>query len=906
MKNNKQDMDIKEATLPHYKLFPPQVSSTSIQRRNLLSEFINQNQYSAIVIQAPAGHGKTTLMGQLKAQFENNGVSTGWLSLDENDNDISQFNAYFRSLVKFVLQINNTQVIPREIKSGSGSVEDILQLLNLIEGPAALFIDEFQVITEEVNISLIETIVERCPPNISFYIGSRAIPEMAKGRLLIGGQVRWVAPEDLCFGLEEVEEFLSLVGLTISKDDAEAFLDQTGGWPAILQLLHLALKGGKVDTITLSAWVKGCRKELANYLADNVMQNQPKEIQDFLLKTSIFRRVSAPLCEAITNYPDASEKLESIIEQGLFIQPIDFERKWFKYHSIFSSYLREQIESQSSVEVQKIHQEAALWFKRNGLLEESIEHSFLAGNYSEAADTLSRWIPDLVCSARLQTLESLCKKIPESAYFNRPFLCWGRIWAQFFLSQKEQARTNLKSFEEATPNKQTSKKLIQAITILNCINLLLDDKTVELKKLLETIELDDSGSETYHYFELGVLANLRSISSMQNLRFDEAKHFAIEGESMSMKGNAAFSSAYSTSLLSLALIHEGNSKLAVKKLKARLDSKELKIQGSFAISSLSAIYGTVLYETGNFIEAESHLNDTIELITKTLPADWVILATLSLFRARSRVEGSTTLSMDVLDQAEKNALYLGNKRLLQLISIERFRIALCNSADYTTSFTTDLPLIEKDSEHSSHFISEGTHDSLIHTIRYHISNNDIDNAISIIKNSIRDSIRANWQRRTIKLYILLSIAHKKNTDSSSSFESMFTAISLANKTNLISSFIEEGPYCLNIIRKMLDSHYSKDTSVIEITEKLELPNNNSNMTESDKNRATNKNLIENLTNRELDILKLVANGSSNTEISEKLFISYNTVKFHMKNLYGKLGARNRISLISEASNHNII
>lgn len=897
MKNKNQDTDLKEQILPHYKLFPPQVSSTSIQRQHLLSELANQNEYSAVVIQAPAGHGKTTLMRQLKETFDNSGFSTGWLSLDDNDNDISQFNAYFRSLVKFVLQINRTKPIPREIKSGSGSIEDILQLLSLIEGPAALFIDEFQVITEKVNISLIETIVERCPPNICFYIGSRAIPDMAKGRLLIGGQVRWVAPEDLCFSLDEVDEFLHLAGLDVSKEEADAFLDQTGGWPAILQLLHLALKGGQVNKDTLFSWIKGCGTQLANYLADNVMQNQPIEIQDFLLKTSLFKRVSAPLCEAITQYSDAAEKLETIVEQGLFIQPIDFEHKWFKYHSIFSSYLQDQIKKQYPEQVQHLHREAALWFKQNDFLEESIEHSLLAGDYNKAADILSRGIPDLVCSARLQTLELLCKKIPDSAYFNRPFLCWGRIWAQFFLSQKQEACENLQAFEEMTPHKHTSKKLIQAISILHCIKYLLEDNTLELKNLLDTIQLDETGTETYHYFELGVLANLRAISSMQNLRFENAKKYAIEGESMSMKGNAAFSSAYSTSLLALALIHEGNPELALKKLKSRLDSRELKIQGSFATASLSAIYGMALYETGNFIEAETHLSDTIEVISKTLPTDWVILATLSLFRARSRVEGNTIFSMDLLDQAEQSAQIFEQIRLLQSIAIERYRVSLCNSTDYSTQLNPDLPLISDANKVSTYFISEGTHDFLIHTIRYHIVHLNTDIALDLINTSITLSISNNWIRRLIKLYTLQSIAYRKAANDELSFKSIHQAISLCSKEGLVSNFIEEGPFCLNIIKTFIENNHSKDNKLQEIAQKLDL---------SEIPLPENQGLIEQLTKREMDILRLVSKGSSNTEISDTLYISYNTVKFHMKNLYGKLGAKNRINLISEAEKHQLI
>ena len=246
-----------------YKFFPPLPLAGSIRRRGLISDITSSNQYSAVVIQGPAGHGKTTLMQQLFEQCRDKGGLTGWVTLEETDDDISRFNACLR-----ILAINATQeqtenvLIPDGPLSGSGAVENILRQLDSVQGPVALFLDEFQVLDEPVNIALLESVIERLPPNVTFYLGSRSIPNLARGRLLISGRVKWVKPEELCFTTQEVLEFLIHVGLEVSSLEAQAFREQTGGWPAILQLLHLALKGGKIDRNSLLIWVKGCQSQL--------------------------------------------------------------------------------------------------------------------------------------------------------------------------------------------------------------------------------------------------------------------------------------------------------------------------------------------------------------------------------------------------------------------------------------------------------------------------------------------------------------------------------------------------------------------------------------------------------------------------------------------------------------------
>ena len=202
MNDKDLNTNFSSSTFVDYKFYPPQIFASAIKRRKLLSELMHQKTCSAVIIQGPAGHGKSTLMGQIKQQCDEFNYSTGWLSFEGGDNDISHFNRLLRLLVHNVVASKAVEDIPASFihnENGSSAIENILQLLNLIEGNAAIFIDEFQCINESVNIEFLETIIERSPSNICFYIGTRAIPELVKGKLFISGQIRWVRPEELCF-----------------------------------------------------------------------------------------------------------------------------------------------------------------------------------------------------------------------------------------------------------------------------------------------------------------------------------------------------------------------------------------------------------------------------------------------------------------------------------------------------------------------------------------------------------------------------------------------------------------------------------------------------------------------------------------------------------------------------------
>jgi len=893
-----------------HKFTPPLPLPNALRRHRLLSKILTDNHFSSVIIQGPAGHGKTTLMEQVLQELSNNGHAVGWLSLDESDNDISRFSACLGTLVRHALKQRPGDIAiesPPGVDAGTGMVENILLELERAEKSVALFIDEFQVINDPLIISLLESLLERLPPNITFYIGSRSIPELARGRLMISGRVIWMTPEELCFTWQEVFDFLHNVGLEASEAEAEAFQQRTGGWPAVLQLLQLALKGGRVSRSTLLAWASGCQNELRDYLAGNVMSYQSPDRRQFLLQTSILRRLTAPLCELLTGVVDAQPILEEFVDQGLFIRSVDPEHRWFKYHSIFSDYLVAQLERSEPGTSTALHATAADWFRRHGHHEEAIYHATRARQFELAADVIVDWIPNLIRTARLRTVERIADLLPYDLFSSRPVLLWGSAWALLFLNQLERAQQSLAELERYLAREEDDAALSRSLVVLKCAETLNRDEAFCELPGFEELAIETGDMSKQQCFEAGALANVKAINLLQQRRFAEARQMAILGESMGVRGEAAFSGAYSTSLLAYALISEGQLESALSHLQAALNGEHLKLQGSFASTSLTAVYGFALYEAGQFARAESLLRDAIDMIAQTLPVDWLISAHLALARATLLSESGDTDHREILDNGERLGLINRTPRLVSAIRLERIRLAVLDGnlhAARNLKNLLDAYPVPRLPPGWTHF-SQGCDDSLVCEARLAIHGGDPTAALDMLAEPIAQCEASNHVRRQIKLLVLRALAYAELGDTDAAMAALALALEPAARGGYVATFVEEGPRCMALLVQGLESGYLDDSGPVrQFLQKL--LSDAGEQIGGNRDNAPENQLVESLTRKELRILQLVVSGATNAEMADQVFVSKNTVKFHLKNIYAKLNVANRVQATSVARSMNLV
>ena len=326
-----------------YKLFAPPLHTDALRRDAILARIFRDPSIRVVLLQGPAGHGKSTLLRQIGQACEEQGARIGWLTLDAADNDARRFFLHVQALLEGVagatpgdndVDADEDSVSPRGHRS-----DWVIDRLLKAAQPLALFIDEFQTLENPGLLAFFREVCDRLPENVRLFIGSRSAPEIGLSRLLVNNRALLLRADDLRFSRGEVERFFarSAQQASVSDDEVAAIFRRTEGWPAALQLFRLSLASPEVRR-SLDRITDYRPRELAEYLTDNVLALQPQEIQDFLRRTALLNRLDAALCNRVTGRCDAQQILLHLERSGIFLRSLDTDLRWFKYHGLFSCY----------------------------------------------------------------------------------------------------------------------------------------------------------------------------------------------------------------------------------------------------------------------------------------------------------------------------------------------------------------------------------------------------------------------------------------------------------------------------------------------------------------------------------------------------------------------------------------
>ncbi|HVT36891.1 MAG TPA: AAA family ATPase, partial [Nevskiaceae bacterium] len=301
-----------------HKFFTPPAYAGVI-RRDQLIERIFQHSARVVLLQGPAGHGKSTALQQLKAVCDERGQVTGWLTLDDADNDTRRFYLHVHALLKS-LKLSDRKGEGHD--GGRRRSDWLLERMQRAGKPVAIFFDDFQTLTNRSLLMFFRELFERLPDNVRFYIGTRSTPELGLPRLVVNHRALILHADDLRFSPAEVERFFAGgPRVQISAEEIAAIYRRTEGWPAALQLFRLSLASPDVRR-SLDDLTSSRPRELAEYLADNVLALQPPDMRDFLLRTALLPRLTASLCHAVTGRVDAQELLLRLERSGLFVRSL--------------------------------------------------------------------------------------------------------------------------------------------------------------------------------------------------------------------------------------------------------------------------------------------------------------------------------------------------------------------------------------------------------------------------------------------------------------------------------------------------------------------------------------------------------------------------------------------------------
>lgn len=909
---------IRSARLLPHKLAPPTPHRDTVERSRILGKLADIAHKRIVLIQSPAGHGKTSLMLQVEAAARARGVLTGWVSIDETDNDVRRIQGQLQFLLAS-LSAESRPVQPAapesdepgavEAASGSSWLATILLELGR---PVAIFLDDLHFVSNHSSLLFLRQLIADSPPNVLWYIASRTMPDLGISRFVVNDEALILSAEDMRFSQEEIQVFFGQVeNLGLSSDEREAIYRATEGWPAALQLYRLALESPAVRA-TLRSRALHQPRELADYLADNVLSRQSAEVQDFLLKTSLLKRMSASLCDCILDRNDSLQLLSSLERAGLFVRRLESDDNWFTYHAIFSRFLQDQLRAEHSESIAGLHRRGADWYMDNVCYEEAIHHYCAAREYSKAADAFDVWTDRLIQEGQLVTVERWSDQMPLSEIENRPGLATKVVWAMTFLCRHRKQLPLLNMLKTTLLRNEASADATVATSMVR----LLEDDLSGAAAVIGGIDTTQSNGTSFRQFELTAVCNVRGYAAIAAGDIDGALDLLAHGRVLSARASATFAWAYSIGLTAIALIAQGRLQEALVGFRTSLSDSRMFLAESISRASLASGYISALYEADLLDAALAHFEQVHEALGAAFIHDYLAIAYVSIAHIYD-ARGQPDRALKTLHDAEERA-YIGRwPRVVRIIRWARVhRELLAGRPAEALIISGHISASSSASDTSWVRFSEDTGGEVIGRIRLDIHTGQAQKALPVLEPLLAEAESRGRIHRQIKLSTLAALAEAELGHDQAAHHHLERALRLAAPGGYMRSFLEEGELmarllmsharlksCMDsaagqrhcerpaqaLLVRLVQSISGETLSANELVEPTETPA-----------RPPAAATLAQFTRRERAVLSMLVNYAPNEQIASAMYITKDTLKYHLKNVYGKLYVKTRLEAIRVA------
>jgi len=891
------------------KLFIPPTRSDRLARPRLVGQMEEGFRYPLVVVSASAGSGKTTLLSEWVAASVH---PIAWLSLDPEDNDPVQFITYLLHALRTLKDDFGDTALEALKAGGAVPLEEVLiHLINEAAGfsqPFALVLDDYHVITDPRISEQLGFLIEHLPPQMHLVIASRMDPSLPVARYRARSQVFEIRGQDLRFSPEEVTQFLqSIMGLEVSPGDIAALEKRTEGWVAGLQLAALSLQGQDDIPAFIKAFT-GSHRYVADYLVEEILNQQPEETQQFLLKTSILERLNTGLCAAVSGM-DASQSFLSLLHRkNAFVIPLDSEGQWFRYHHLFADLLQARLsQTLSEQTVSELHKKALDWYRQNHFLVEAVNHALAAKAYEPAAELIEQTARSLIYSGRIKVLRDWLDVLPDNVIQARNPLNFFLFWidllqgrADFSEDAIQEKEALIKALPPTPENKQMRGELIAVV----CRILALSGRTSQAIQLAQEALLNlspnDSASRSRVNSALAISLDLQGQAEQAKPVYDKCYlQAAAAGDhllgihTIMTRGLVQFRTGH--------LNQAANTFQAIIDLHSQEDANMLlstgmlsgkKTKGTIFLPSGPGFIGMghVLLEQYDLRAAEEYLAKGMDLCRQggldglfigRLQMSRLYQATRNLDKAMeetyfpkdafSRADDYNVSTRQIMIELDRGAVYKARQLADPFIKILKGEVV-----------NPRLPLLFYE---------------IVQAVvaRVYIAMGETDEALKLLDKLEATAQQGNRPGRLIEVHLLRALAYQKQSEGNlppKAIENIIRSLEFAAPEKSLLIFIEAGPAVIPLLQAVETNNTVSDE--IKKHAKLLLQAFSERIESSEDQPVSSSDaLIEPLTPREMEVLALIADGDSNQEIAEKLVITIRTVKKHTSNILGKLNASSR-------------
>jgi serine/threonine-protein kinase PknK len=821
----------------------------------------------ACLIAATTGFGKTTLAAQLGEQLTRAGDAVSWLSLDPDDDNAER-------LCKYVLAaVHRAQpkVDPDLASLLDGRAPDApsrvaTAIINAVAAEPeriTVILDDCQNITDPGARELLRFLIARSPDNLHFVLTTRPPAPLPLGALRAHDEITEIDAAALRFDGNESETLLNhLSRLGLDAASVRALCDRTEGWPAALRLASISLRGrAERSAAAVIAGFSGGTRAITDYLCEDVLDRLDERWARFLLETSVLDRMCAEVCDAVTGELGSQELLDRTEAASLFLIGLDDERKWFRYHHLFVDFLRRRVAASPHLSV-RVHLAAATWFADQGLIEEAVGHALSAGAPDRALAVIERDAMLLVQQSRMSTLLALVGKLHADVTADRPALQVSVAWAKCLIGATDESDAVLGMLAVRDPAVAAEIDLVRGINA----GLREDVAHAEtfLARAMPALPADA--------WLQGVAANLRSFVELRHNRFAAARDAVVQGRLHQERARGAFSAVYGRCLEGLAYAETGELASATRCFERGLDIAVREVgRHGYATRMASAFLGELRYEQGDLAAAGELLDSAFSLRDESGLVNMMIATYVGLAHLHE-TRGDHDAALAVVYEGARHAEAQGLDQLAAAVMHTEVRLHLAaGNLELAARRCADEPELVPHQEHAWEL-------RRLARARLLVAQGRTEAATQILE-GLRDFAQRDGRRR-IELVVRLVAAQ-----STGDRAELVAALALGEAQGAIRSIVDEGPVLHAMLRKLPPSSY--------VTRLLAAA----------RPAATvepRSSLIEPLNVRELQILRLVEQGMLNKDISTALGISLDTVKWHLKNAYQKLGVATRTGAVHAA------